>query len=163
MIGIVQCFFFLKFGSQFFNMHTTKTIAATLLLFISTFLSAQKNAATAVKASADDSLKNISLSGLSFRSIGPAITGGRIIDIAVNPRNSSEYFAASGHGSLWKTTNNGTTFTPAFDGQSSFAMGSVRYDPSNPNIVWVGTGENNGQGSAIYGDGIYKRDRKSVV
>ena len=129
-----------------------------LLLFISSFLSAQKNTGTVAKASADDSLKNISLSGLSFRSIGPAITGGRIIDIAVNPRNISEYFAASGNGSLWKTTNNGTTFSPAFEGQSSFAMGAVRYDPSNPNIVWAGTGENNNQTNTIYGDGIYKSE-----
>ncbi|MBI3719791.1 MAG: glycosyl hydrolase [Sphingobacteriales bacterium] len=139
-------------------MHTTKTIAAALMLFSAVISSAQKTTVTAVKASPDDSLKNISLSGLSFRSIGPAITGGRVIDIAVNPRNSSEYFVASGHGSLWKTSNNGTTFSPVFDAQPSFAMGSVRYDPSNPNNVWVGTGENNGQGNAIYGDGIYKSE-----
>ena len=139
-------------------MPITKTIAAVLLLVSTFILSAQKNTVTIAKASADDSLKNISLSGLSFRSIGPAITGGRIIDIAVNPNNHSEYFAASGHGSLWKTTNDGTTFTPAFEGQSSFAMGSVRYDPSNTNIIWVGTGENNNQTNAIYGDGVYKSE-----
>lgn len=139
-------------------MHITKTIAACLLLFNSVVATAQKAKATTVTASPDDSLKNIALSGLRFRSIGPAITGGRIVDIAVNPQNSSEYFVASGHGSLWKTTNNGTTFSPAFEGQTSFAMGAVRYDPSNPNIVWVGTGENNGQTNAIYGDGIYRSE-----
>ena len=58
-----------------------------------------------------DSLKNISMSGLSFRSIGPAITGGRVVAIAVNPINHSEYFVGSGHGSLWKTTNSGVTFS----------------------------------------------------
>lgn len=105
-----------------------------------------------------DSLKNISLSGLSFRSIGPAVTGGRVIDIAVNPFNHSEYYAASGHGSLWKTTNNGITFAPVFDGNKSYAIGSVEIDPVNPNIVWVGTGENNNQYNVIYGDGIYKSE-----
>ena len=59
-----------------------------------------------------DSLKNISLSGLKFRSIGPALTGGRVIDIAVNPQDHTEYFIASGSGSLWKTMNNGITFSP---------------------------------------------------
>ena len=105
-----------------------------------------------------DSLKNTPLPGLSFRSIGPAITGGRITDMAVNPRNKAEYYVASGHGSLWKTSNNGTTFSPAFDGQSSFAMGAVRIDPSQPNIVWAGTGENNNQSNVIYGDGVYRSE-----
>ena len=105
-----------------------------------------------------DSLKNISLSGLSFRSIGPAVTGGRVVDIAVNPFNFSEYFVASGHGSLWKTTNSGTTFSPVFDGNKSYAIGSVEIDPTNPNVVWVGTGENNNQNNVIFGDGIYKSE-----
>ncbi len=118
----------------------------------------QKTPITPTKAVAADSLKNISLSGLKFRSIGPAITGGRITALAVNPKNHSEYFAASGHGSLWKTINNGTTFSPVFDGQQSFAMGAVTYDPSNTSIIWVGTGENNNQSNAIYGDGIYKSE-----
>ncbi len=105
-----------------------------------------------------DSLKNISMSGLSFRSIGPAITGGRVVALAVNPFNHSEYFVGSGHGSLWKTTNNGITFSPAFDNQNSYAIGAITIDPSNPNIVWVGTGENNNQNNVIYGDGVYKSE-----
>ncbi len=110
------------------------------------------------KKTSSDSLKNVALSGLKFRSIGPAITGGRIIDIAVNPANHSEYYVASGHGSLWKTTNNGITFSPVFDHEKSYAIGSVAVDPLNPNIVWVGTGENNNQNNVIYGDGIYKSE-----
>jgi photosystem II stability/assembly factor-like uncharacterized protein len=125
-------------------------------MLISAFLlsinsSAQKNTET-------DSLKNISLTGLTFRSIGPAVTGGRVIDIAVNKSNHSEYYVASGHGSLWKTNNRGITFTPVFDGNKSYAIGSVEIDPTNPNIVWVGTGENNNQNNVIYGDGIYKSE-----
>src|SRR5665811_465917 len=93
--------------------------------------------AIAQKNSEPDSLKNISLTGLSFRSIGPAVTGGRVIDIAVNRFNQSEYYVASGHGSLWKTTNSGITFSPVFDGNKSYAIGSVEIDPTNPNVVWV--------------------------
>ena len=125
----------------------TTAVFAMLLAFA---VSAQ-NAAT---PQASDSLKNIPTPAFTFRSIGPAITGGRIVDMAVNPKNTSEYFVASGHGSLWKTTNNGTTFSPAFDGQASFAIGAVRIAPSNTNIVWVGTGEHNNQTNAIYGDGV---------
>ena len=79
-----------------------------------------------------------------------------MIDIEVNPRDHSEYYVASGHGSLWKTTNRGTTFTPIFDGQSSFSIGAVTLDPSNPNVVWVGTGENNAHSYLVPGDGVYK-------
>ncbi|MGE5457530.1 MAG: WD40/YVTN/BNR-like repeat-containing protein, partial [Methanococcaceae archaeon] len=104
-----------------------------------------------------DSLKNISLD-LKFRSIGPAVTGGRVIDIAVNPDNHSEYYIAAGSGSLWKTINNGITFSPVFDNQKSYAIGAVEIDPSNSSIVWVGTGENRNQNNVAYGDGIYKSE-----
>jgi photosystem II stability/assembly factor-like uncharacterized protein len=105
-----------------------------------------------------DSLKNIILTGLKFRSIGPALTGGRVIDIAVNPQDHTEYFIASGSGSLWKTMNNGITFSPSFDNQKSYAIGCVRIDPSNPNIIWAGTGENSNHYNVAYGDGIYKSE-----
>ncbi len=105
-----------------------------------------------------DSLKNISLSALSFRSIGPAFTGGRVVDIAVNPSNKSEYYIGSGHGSLWKTTNNGNSFSPVFDNQGAYAIGAIKIDPNNNNIVWVGTGENNNQSNVIYGDGVYRSE-----
>jgi len=139
-------------------MKIVKACLGTLLLYCSIAVSAQKNTAAKSKEKEPDSLKNISLGSMSFRSIGPAVTGGRIIALAVNPKNSSEYYAASGHGSLWKTTNNGSTFTPVFENQSSFAMGAVAIDPSNTNIVWAGTGENNNQSNVIYGDGIYKSE-----
>ena len=135
------------------------TAACTVLfLFIAPVISAQKNTDSLAKQKSADSLKNISLAGLSFRSIGPAVTGGRIVDIAVNPQKPSEYYVASGHGSLWKTVNNGTTFKPAFENQSSFAMGAIKMDPSNANVIWAGTGENNNQSNVIYGDGIYKSE-----
>jgi photosystem II stability/assembly factor-like uncharacterized protein len=116
-------------------------------------------AAEAANAGAPKSaLEKANLEGLAFRSIGPAVTGGRVIDIEVNPRDHSEYYVAAAHGSLWKTTNAGITFSPVFDGQSSFAIGAVTLDPSNPSVVWVGTGENNAESYVVPGDGVYKSE-----
>jgi photosystem II stability/assembly factor-like uncharacterized protein len=106
----------------------------------------------------NDPLKPFSLSSLKFRSIGPALTSGRIADIAVNPDNSSEFYVGAAAGGVWKTTNAGNTFTPIFDGQGSYSIGTVEIDPNNHNVVWVGTGENNNQRSVSYGDGIYKSE-----
>jgi photosystem II stability/assembly factor-like uncharacterized protein len=61
-------------------------------------------------------------------------------------------------GGVWKTTNAGTTFEPIFNSQGSYSIGCITIDPNNPNIVWVGTGENNNQRSVAYGDGIYKTE-----
>ncbi|KAA3639820.1 MAG: glycosyl hydrolase, partial [Bacteroidetes bacterium] len=104
------------------------------------------------------SLKKIPHAGLKFRPIGPSVTGGRIIDIDVNPEDHSEYYVAAAHGSLWKTNNSGVTFKPIFDHQSSFSIGAVTLDPSNPKVVWVGTGENNAHSNVIPGDGVYKSE-----
>lgn len=96
------------------------------------------------------------LSGLRFRSLGPGFTSGRIGDLAVNPRNRAEYYVAVASGGVWKTTNAGTTFTPVFDGEGSYSIGCLALDPNNPNVVWVGTGENNSQRSVSWGDGVYR-------
>jgi photosystem II stability/assembly factor-like uncharacterized protein len=104
----------------------------------------------------DDLYSAQTFSALKFRSIGPAVTSGRISDFAVNPNNSSEYYIASSSGGVWKTTNHGTTFQPIFDKEGSYSIGCVSLDPSNSNTVWVGSGENNNQRSVSYGDGVYK-------
>ncbi len=101
-------------------------------------------------------IKSDLVKGLKWRSIGPAFTSGRIADFAVNPNNTSEYYVAVASGHVWKTINNGTTFTPVFDGQKSYSIGVVTMDPNNHNVVWVGTGENNHQRALGYGDGVYK-------
>ncbi len=93
---------------------------------------------------------------LSFRSIGPAFTSGRIADFAVNPNHPSEFFVATAAGGVWKTTNRGLNFKPVFDNEGSYSIGVVELDPNNHNVVWVGTGENNNQRSVAYGDGVYK-------
>ncbi len=98
------------------------------------------------------------LSGLKFRSLGPAVTSGRVADIAVNPRNISEYYVAAASGGVWKTSNAGVTFSPVFEGEGSYSIGCLALDPTNPNVVWVGSGENNNQRSVAYGDGVYKSE-----
>jgi photosystem II stability/assembly factor-like uncharacterized protein len=102
--------------------------------------------------------KSSTFSGLQFRNIGPALTSGRIADIAVNPNNASEYYIAVASGGVWKTTNAGTTYQPIFDNEGSYSIGCVTIDPNNENVIWVGTGENNNQRSVAYGDGVYKSE-----
>lgn len=108
------------------------------------------------KNASDYWLQSKQISGLKFRSIGPALTSGRIADIAVNPTNFNEYYLAVASGGVWKTTNHGVTYTPIFDGQGSYSIGCITLDPNQPFTVWVGTGENNNQRSVGYGDGVYK-------
>ena len=105
---------------------------------------------------AQDSIPAGVLNSLQFRSIGPTVTGGRIVDIAVNPNNHSEYYIAAACGGVWKTDNNGTTFQPIFDQYGTQSIGCLAIDQQNPNVVWVGTGENNNQRSVGYGNGIYR-------
>ncbi|HNP97051.1 MAG TPA: glycosyl hydrolase, partial [Cyclobacteriaceae bacterium] len=94
--------------------------------------------------------------GLKLRSIGPALMGGRIADIAVNPKDKTNWYVAVGSGGVWKTTNAGTTWKAVFENQSSYSIGSVAIDPNQPNVVWVGTGENVSGRHVGWGDGIYK-------
>jgi len=94
--------------------------------------------------------------GLALRGIGPALTSGRIIDLAVDPTDAKTYYVAVASGGVWKTTNAGTTYEPIFDGEGSYSIGCVTIDPTNPLVIWVGSGENNSQRSVGYGDGVYK-------
>ncbi len=105
-----------------------------------------------------DSIYSKLLSGLKWRSIGPALTSGRIADFAVNPENQSEWYVAVASGNVWKTSNNGTTFKPVFDKYGSYSTGVITIDPNNPNLLWLGTGENNHQRALGYGDGVYKSE-----
>ncbi|MBC2845098.1 glycosyl hydrolase [Winogradskyella flava] len=101
-------------------------------------------------------LETLSISGLKWRNVGPALTSGRISDFAFNPSNPFEYYVATSSGGVWKTINSGVTYEPIFDAQGSYSIGCVTMDPNNPNVIWVGTGENNNQRSVAYGDGVYK-------
>ena len=101
------------------------------------------------------SVNSKTFSGLKFRNIGPAFTSGRIADIAIHPDNENVWYVAVGSGGVWKTHNSGTTWTPIFDNQSSFSIGAITIDPSNPHTIWVGTGENVGGRHVAFGDGVY--------
>lgn len=127
-------------------MRTLKTFVAFLAL-----------AALASPLAAQDYNRG-TFSGLQLREIGTAVTSGRISDFAVNPQNHSEYYVATASGGLWKTDDAGVTFRPIFDRYGAYSIGAITLDPSNPNVLWVGTGENNAQRSVPYGDGLYKSE-----
>lgn len=96
------------------------------------------------------------LQGFRWRSIGPVGQGGRVNDIAVNSQNPKNFFIGFATGGLWKTTNNGTTFRPVFDTYGTHSIGAIGLSPSNPDIVYVGTGESNNRQSSSFGEGMYK-------
>jgi photosystem II stability/assembly factor-like uncharacterized protein len=95
-------------------------------------------------------------SGLRFRSIGPAVMGGRVDDFAVVESDPSIVYVATASGGVLKTTNAGTTWTPIFDDQEVSTIGDITVAPSDPSIVWVGTGEPNNRQSSSWGNGVYK-------
>jgi len=109
-----------------------------------------------VSAQTDLEVMRKAANGLKFRPIGPAMMGGRIADIAVNPYDKSNWYIGVGSGGVWKTVNAGVTFEPVFDRETSYSIGDVEIDPNNPNVVWVGTGENVSGRHVGWGDGIYK-------
>ena len=134
-----------------------RTLVSTLMLLLVVGVSvAKKKTDEENKEDEEGPFKAETFKGLALRSIGPALTSGRIGDIAVDPRNRARYFVAAASGGVWKTVNAGTTWSPVFDDQGSYSIGCVTLDPSNPLTVWVGTGENNSQRSVSYGDGVYK-------
>jgi photosystem II stability/assembly factor-like uncharacterized protein len=96
------------------------------------------------------------LRSLGWRSIGPANMGGRIAEIAPYPGKPSSFLVGTASGGLFKTVNGGTTFTPVFDDQPVSSIGSVAIAPSDPKVVYVGTGEGNGRNSSTWGNGVYK-------
>ena len=98
------------------------------------------------------------LQDLAWRSIGPAIMGGRIDDLAVVESNSKTYYVATAAGGIFKTTNNGTTFESIFDGQETSSIGDIAIAPSNPDIVYVGSGEANNRQSSSWGHGMFKSE-----
>lgn len=103
------------------------------------------------QAAAPDLFKTI-----MYRNIGPTGQSGRFVDFAVPLQQPYTFYAAAGSGGLWKTVNNGETFEPIFDFEKSYSIGDIAVAPSDPNILYVGTGEANSSRSTYWGDGIYK-------
>ncbi len=94
------------------------------------------------------------LENLAWRSIGPAVMGGRTVDIAGIPGDPSTVYMATASGGLFKTTNNGTTWSSIFNSGNTLSLGAVAVAPSDPNVIYIGTGENNPRNSASIGDGV---------
>ncbi len=100
------------------------------------------------------------LKHFNYRSIGPTRQGGRIVDFAVPVQESYTFYVATATGGLWKTINNGQSYKPVFDNENVISIGDIAVAPSDPNIVWIGTGESNNSstdpGISYWGDGVYK-------
>ena len=92
---------------------------------------------------------------LAFKSIGPSIMSGRVVDVEVNPADPTIFYVAYASGGLWKTTNNGISFSSIFDAQETISLGDIDVDWQN-SIIYAGTGENNSSRSSYPGTGIYK-------
>jgi photosystem II stability/assembly factor-like uncharacterized protein len=99
-----------------------------------------------------------SFDDLSFRSIGPAVMGGRIDAVAVVEDRPWSMYIGAASGGIWKTENMGTTWTPIFDDYETSSIGDVAISRSDPDIVWVGTGEPNNRQSSSFGTGVYKSE-----
>jgi photosystem II stability/assembly factor-like uncharacterized protein len=120
----------------------TRTL--TLALLVSSFAFAQTGPDIAT------------LKQLKFREIGPANMGGRIDDFAVVESDTNIVYAATASGGLWKTVNGGISWKPVFDHEPVSSIGDVTVSQSEPDVVWVGTGEANNRQSSSWGDGVYK-------
>src|SRR5256712_519411 len=123
----------------------------SLLTFLLAATGCRAAAAAADQPNPADKLKN-----LEFREIGPAVMGGRIDAFAVVENNPNIVYVGTASGGIWKSTNNGTTFEPVFDKEDVSTIGDIQIAPSDPSIVWVGTGEQNNRQSSSWGDGVYK-------
>jgi photosystem II stability/assembly factor-like uncharacterized protein len=135
---------------------TTVWILALALLGAPVVEAQKKKAQEGSEPEDDAKLAAGTFAGLGLRSIGPALMSGRIADIAVHPTDRSLWYVAVGSGGVWKTVNAGTTWESIFDGQPSYSIGCVTLDPTDPQTVWVGTGENVGGRHVGFGDGVYK-------
>ncbi len=136
-----------------------KPLLLTLVLLSTLVVSAQEPPAQpGDEARSQDPWGSATFSDLRLRAVGPAIASGRIGSIAVHPENKQTWYIGVSSGGVWKTTNAGITFTPLFDNQSSYSIGTVVIDAKNPSTIWVGTGEANNQRSVGYGDGVYRSD-----
>src|SRR5579884_3684515 len=97
-----------------------------------------------------------SLGNLTFRSIGPSVSGGRMGDVAGTDQDPLLYYAGAAGGGVWKSSDGGLHWEPVFDDQDVAPIGAVAIDPSNENVVWAGTGEAAPRNDVSYGDGVYK-------
>jgi photosystem II stability/assembly factor-like uncharacterized protein len=101
-------------------------------------------------------LTDVLFKNLKARAIGPAVMGGRISDIVIDPRNPFIFYIGLAHGGVFKTSDNGVSFDPIFDKQPALSIGAIAIAPSDSDVIWVGTGEANDRNSSGWGDGVYR-------
>ena len=138
----------------------TNFMKRLLIILLAFLLFAPVDANSQRKRNQKDNSKTekVSLNAFKFRNVGPSFLSGRISDISIHPENENIWYVTAGSGGVWKTYNAGNTWIPIFDNQPSYSIGFVAIDPSNPNIVWIGTGEDVGGRHVGYGDGVYKSE-----
>ncbi|MGA7274367.1 MAG: hypothetical protein WBX14_05930, partial [Candidatus Udaeobacter sp.] len=112
--------------------------------------------ATVLATATPPQLTDVLFKNLKARSIGPAVMGGRVSDIAIDPHNPFVFYVGLAHGGVFKTNDNGVTFDPIFDKQPMLSIGAIAVAPSDSEVVWVGTGEANDRNSSDWGDGVYR-------
>jgi len=101
-------------------------------------------------------LTDVLFKNLKARAIGPAVMGGRISDIVIDPRNPFVFYVGLAHGGVFKTSDNGVSFDPIFDKQPVLSIGAIAIAPSDSDVIWVGTGEANDRNSSGWGNGVYR-------
>src|ERR1700682_4781218 len=101
-------------------------------------------------------LDSATLAGFRWRAVGPANMGGRVTDVEGVPGNPKVFYVATATGGIWKKINAGTMFVPLFDKERVVSMGDIALAPSNPNIIYAGTGEEDSRNSISPGGGVYK-------
>jgi photosystem II stability/assembly factor-like uncharacterized protein len=110
----------------------------------------------AVHSAAPEPNEATLLANLKWRSIGPANMGGRVTAIEGVAGDPYTFYVGGADGGIFKTTNGGTTFKPIFDNQAVLSIGAITVAPSDPNVIWVGTGEGDPRNTASFGDGVYR-------
>jgi photosystem II stability/assembly factor-like uncharacterized protein len=113
-------------------------------------------AAIGVHAQAPPRLDRGMLAAIPLRLIGPNAPSGRVWSVVGVPSQPKTFYACTAEGGVWRTTNNGTTMTQIFDEENAASCGAVAIAPSDPNIVWVGSGEPAARQSVAPGYGVYK-------
>ncbi|MFN2457107.1 MAG: WD40/YVTN/BNR-like repeat-containing protein [Chitinophagaceae bacterium] len=142
----------------------TQYILFFCLLFVTIFTNAQVKPTAAA-----DRMKSLQqrqvlekrsvINHVKFRSVGPSIMSGRVVDVDVDPANHTEFYVAYATGGLWHTNNNGFSFTSVFDSADVIGIGDIAVDWSS-GTIWVGTGEVNSSRSSYAGIGVYKSGDK---
>lgn len=139
---------------------TSRALIAMLLLVLLAPAQTKKREASAAPAPAafpeGPVLDAAMLKAMKARSIGPGVMGGRVAEIALDPKDPATFYVALGTGGLMKTSDNGATFEGVFEKESVASIGAVAVAPSEANVVWVGTGEANDRNSSSWGNGVYR-------